>query len=61
MSFIPVIDISGWERGDAATRARIAAAVDVACRTVGFLQITGHGVPDDVIADMLAGVDELCS
>jgi isopenicillin N synthase-like dioxygenase len=43
---VPVVDISPY--GDAAAsredRLRVAAELDAAARSVGFLQITGHGV-----------------
>lgn len=42
---VPVVDIAGFAEGDAATRRRIAALVDRAARDVGFLQVTGHGIP----------------
>jgi isopenicillin N synthase-like dioxygenase len=31
-----------------------AAALDAACRTIGFMQVVGHGVPDAVIARFVA-------
>lgn len=46
---VPLIDLAPWFRGDPAARGAIARSVDDACRNVGFLQITGHGVPDGVI------------
>jgi len=55
---VPVIDISRWGDGPAA-QAEVAAAVDHACRTVGFLQVTGHGVPDAVLASTLDALDGL--
>jgi isopenicillin N synthase-like dioxygenase len=55
---VPVIDISGWASGDPAARAAIVDAVRDAATTYGFMQITGHGIPDDLIADMLAVNDE---
>ena len=39
--FVPVIDIS-------ADPVAVAADLDEICRTAGFFQITGHGVPDHV-------------
>ena len=39
--FVPVVDIS-------ADPEAVAADLNEICRTVGFFQITGHGVPDDV-------------
>ena len=47
---IPVIDISNFSRGDEKARVAIVDAVRDACERVGFLVITGHGVPEDTIA-----------
>ena len=55
---VPVIDISGWDAGDEATRTRIVDGVRAAAETYGFMQITGHGVPQELIDDMLAVNDE---
>lgn len=55
---VPVIDISGWDDGDPAARAEIVAAVQQAATTYGFMQITGHGIPRELIDDMLAVNDE---
>ena len=41
MPFVPIVDIS-------ADPEAVAADLNEICRTVGFFQITGHGVPDDV-------------
>jgi isopenicillin N synthase-like dioxygenase len=43
---VPVIDISSFRMlyADAAVRARVVRQVDQAARTVGFMQITGHGI-----------------
>lgn len=54
---VPIVDVSAWADGDGPARARIAAAVDQACRTVGFMQIVGHGIPDDVIAGLATAID----
>ena len=42
---VPVIDIEGFRAGGSDHRRQIAAAVDRAARDVGFMQITGHGIP----------------
>ncbi|MFN3950292.1 isopenicillin N synthase family dioxygenase [Microbacterium sp.] len=56
---VPTIDISAWVGpGSPEARAAVVAAVDHACRTVGFMQIVGHGIPDAVIEDLKAGLDE---
>ncbi|MCK7627129.1 isopenicillin N synthase family oxygenase [Streptomyces sp. RS10V-4] len=54
---VPVIDISAWAGGTAADRDRIAAEVDRAARTVGFMQIAGHGVPDAAVDAFAAAQD----
>ncbi len=41
---VPVIDIAPFRLGGAADKAAVAAAVDRACRDIGFLVIAGHGV-----------------
>jgi isopenicillin N synthase-like dioxygenase len=45
---IPVVDLAD---------ASAASAVDDACSRIGFFQIAGHGVPDDVIAGLLDAMD----
>ena len=42
---VPIIDIDGFQAGQGSRRNEIAAAVDRAARDVGFMQITGHGIP----------------
>lgn len=55
---VPTIDISAWVGpGSPDARAAVVAAVDHACRTVGFLQVVGHGIPDAVIGDLEEGLD----
>ncbi|PTT16662.1 2OG-Fe(II) oxygenase, partial [Microbacterium sp. HMWF026] len=55
---VPTIDISAWVGpGSPDARAAVVAAVDHACRTVGFLQVVGHGIPDAVIGDLETGLD----
>ena len=46
---IPVIDLAPWRSGDAAGRREVAERVARACETVGFLIVSGHGVPQEVI------------
>ncbi|WES64562.1 2-oxoglutarate and iron-dependent oxygenase domain-containing protein [Microbacter sp. GSS18] len=58
MSFhVPLVDITSYVTGGTADeRAATAQAIDDACRTVGFIQITGHGIPTSVsdgLADAL--------
>lgn len=47
---VPVIDISPWLRGDPAGKRDVAALVDAACRDIGFLVISGHGIDPELLA-----------
>ncbi len=42
---VPVIDLAPFTTGDEASRRAVAAAVDAACRDVGFFTVVGHGIP----------------
>jgi isopenicillin N synthase-like dioxygenase len=56
--FVPTVDISPYVSGGTpAQRAEVARAVDDACRTVGFMQIVGHGVSEAVVDAMTAALD----
>jgi isopenicillin N synthase-like dioxygenase len=48
-SSVPIIDISGYFEGSVAEKLKIARQIDEACRNIGFLVITGHGVSSDLI------------
>lgn len=49
---IPVIDIAPYLEGSEEDKRRVAAAVDQACRDIGFLVISGHGIAPELIAAM---------
>ena len=49
---IPVVDIAGFETGGSEVRRRIAQEVADAVETIGFLTITGHGVPTHIMGAM---------
>ncbi|CAN7224129.1 hypothetical protein LJR219_000781 [Phenylobacterium sp. LjRoot219] len=51
---VPLVDISGLYSDDAALRQAAAAAVGKAAREVGFLYVTGHDVPAELIAELEA-------
>jgi isopenicillin N synthase-like dioxygenase len=55
---VPVVDLDGWWEGSTAERRAIAAELDRAASTVGFMQVAGHRVPDDVIAAMVGASDD---
>src|SRR5215207_5865857 len=57
---VPVVDIAPYVAdGTAEARARTAAEMDAACRTVGFVQIVGHGVPARITDGLAAAMDGL--
>ncbi len=45
MPEVPIIDLAPFRDGGAADRERVAAQVAKACETLGFLVVSGHGVP----------------
>lgn len=61
---VPVIDIGPYrEIGDddpqrAKARAEVARQFDEAARTVGFMQITGHGIPLETWARLGRAIDD---
>jgi isopenicillin N synthase-like dioxygenase len=57
---IPVIDISSFRMpyADECARAQVVRQVDEAARTVGFMQVTGHGIPSCVLDEFTAATDE---
>ncbi len=48
---VPVIDLSPFRSGDETQRRAVAEQVGRACREIGFLIVSGHGVPDGLIED----------
>jgi isopenicillin N synthase-like dioxygenase len=51
---VTAIDLEPFRLGTDADRAVVAARIDAACRSTGFLAVTGHGVPDDLVARMFS-------
>jgi isopenicillin N synthase-like dioxygenase len=55
---VPSIDITPYVSGGSeAERRAVADAIDRAARTVGFMQILGHGIPDATIDGLTAALD----
>lgn len=54
---LETFDLGAFESAVGAARAEAAARLDRICRETGFLVLTGHGVPDDVIAAQWAAVE----
>ncbi|MCU0565105.1 MAG: hypothetical protein MUF49_00720 [Oculatellaceae cyanobacterium Prado106] len=46
---IPIIDIAPFFTGSAQIKQQLAHQVAIACETIGFFMITGHGLPETVI------------
>ncbi len=52
MSVVPVIDVADLSSSDPAAVFDIVRQIDHACREIGFFQIVGHGVDNDLIERM---------
>ncbi len=52
MSIVPIIDLAPSFSGDAHACRAVAAEIGKACETVGFLMVTGHGIPQEMIDDV---------
>jgi len=51
---VSVVDLAEAMTGDPGARERCAREIDEACRAIGFLAITGHGIDRAVIDDVVA-------
>lgn len=49
MRDFPIFNLANYESATPSEKAALAAEVDAICRTTGFLAISGHGVPQDII------------
>ena len=56
---VPVIDITCFRMpyADAAARSEIVRQVDKAARTVGFMQVAGHGIPATTLSEFTSATD----
>jgi len=56
---VPVIDITSFRMpyADAAARSEVVRQVDAAARTVGFMQVTGHGIPASTLSEFTGATD----
>lgn len=48
---IPVVDLSQFTRGDATAREAFVAELGKAFHEIGFVGVTGHGIPEKLIND----------
>lgn len=53
-SSIPSVDVSALAGSDAASRARVADELGRVAREIGFVYVTGHGIPQPLIDGLLA-------
>lgn len=51
---VKTIDVSPWFAGDSAQRDRLLTDLDAECQRIGFLRISGHGIPTDLMARMFS-------
>ena len=51
---IPIIDISPFKNGNTAARKCVAEKVAQACVEIGFLIISGHGIPSSTIQNIVS-------
>ncbi len=56
---VPVIDISSFRMpyADAHARSQVVRRVEAAARTVGFMQITGHGIASTTLSEFTGATD----
>lgn len=55
---VPIVDISPYVgAGASGQRAKVSCEIDAACSTVGFVQILGHGIPNEVLTGLAEAVD----
>lgn len=54
---IPLVDIAGMVAGKPETYAEIASQLGRAAQEVGFIYVTGHGIPDRLFADLLTATE----
>lgn len=56
---IPTVDISAYLTGGTAeAKASVARQIDEACRSVGFIQIVGHGIAPGAAAGLALAMDD---
>ena len=57
---IPTVDLSPFTRdGDSTSRKRAAKDIVQACHDLGFVNITGHGVPAELLEEAFAWTKKL--
>jgi len=54
---VPLVDLKGWSHADDRGRRSVAARLDAALSEVGFVEVTGHRLPPEVLAAALRATD----
>ncbi|MGX9963204.1 isopenicillin N synthase family dioxygenase [Roseomonas sp. F4] len=57
MDAIPTLDFAAFRTGDAAARAAVAQQIGAAFERYGFIQLTGHGVPQSALEGAFAAAE----
>ena len=57
MTLVETVETARWATADAATRSALAAEMDHGLREIGFLLVTGHGLPPTTVAEALEALD----
>src|ERR1700742_3159963 len=51
LTSVPIIDLTPYREGTEDGKRQVAAEVGRACKEIGFLIVSGHGVPESLIDD----------
>lgn len=46
---VPVIDLTPYREGTPEGKAKVAEQIGQACRDIGFIVVSGHGIPEELI------------
>ena len=58
---VPTIDLTAFRQGSPLERRAVAERIGQACRKVGVFNLTGHGVPEDLVAGVFREIDRFCA
>ncbi len=55
---IPIVDLADYTSGDATKKANFVKALGKAYEEFGFVSVTNHGIPDEVVSEYYRCVEE---
>ena len=58
---VPTIDFTAFRQGAPPERRAVAERIGQACREVGVFNLTGHGVPEELVASVFREIDRFCA